>query len=74
MKKNDLINIVTTKMKVTLEGKHTKSTLIKQILEYQEKTTAKQIVSKNIKETTKKTFCKNKQKRYVFQKVFRQIA
>ena len=38
MKKNDLINIVTTKMNVNLEGKHTKSTLIKQILEYQEKT------------------------------------
>ena len=39
MKKNDLVNIVTTKMNVTLDGKHTKSTLIKQILEYQEKTT-----------------------------------
>ena len=34
MKKNDLINIVTTKMNVNLEGKYTKSTLIKQILEY----------------------------------------
>ena len=55
MKKNDLINIVTTKMKFTLEGKHTKSTLIKKILEYQEKTTTKQNTTDKVveKKTTK---------------------
>jgi len=61
MKKNDLINIVTTKMNVTLEGKHTKLTLIKQILEYQEKTTTKQ--NTIVKVVEKKTTKKNKRGR-----------
>ena len=41
MKKNDLLNIINTKTNIILEGKHTKPTLITQILEYQEKTTKK---------------------------------
>lgn len=61
MKKNDLINIVTTKMNVILEGKHTKLTLIKQILEYQEKTTTKQ--NTIVKVVEKKTTKKNKRGR-----------
>ena len=57
MTKNALVNIITTKMNVTLEGKYTKSTLIKDILEYHEKTT------KQNKKVEKKKTTKNKRGR-----------
>ena len=62
MKKNDLINLINTRTNIVLEGKNTKTILIKHILEYQNRISTKQNTKPNTKQNTKQTSPKKKKR------------